>query len=77
MSDPIADEVRRLLNEAVYHKQKQGIRIKDIEKSIGCGSTSWYSWIEGRCYPSLYAFINFLSAMGLRLRIERRSDNAG
>lgn len=77
MNDPIADEIRRLLNEAVYHKKKQGIRIRDIEQRIGTGSTSWYSWIEGRCYPSLYTFINFLLAMGLRLRIERSDKNAG
>ena len=72
MNDPIANEIYQLINEAVYHRKKQRITVKEIEKRTGVGSASWYSWIEGRCYPSLYAFIAFLSAIGLKLRIEKK-----
>ena len=76
MNDPIANEIYRLINEAVYHRKKQRITVKEIEKRTGVGSAAWYSWVEGKCYPSIYAFLTFLSAMGLTLKITNKGEQA-
>lgn len=62
----------RIMRELRDQRRRRGIRLSDLQESVGYHRTAIGNWERGKYSPTLVALADLCEALGLRLDIEIR-----
>lgn len=69
---PVTDTYQSIINELVFHRERQRISQEELAHRIGCAKSLVHKWEQYKRVPSGFLFSCWLDALGLQIKIHKK-----